>query len=50
MTVASSLLKVGYVIGMLWLYATRPLLLGVALVVTLVAALLVRSLAGRHSS
>ena len=48
-SMTSTFFKVLYTAGMVWLYVSRPAILGVAIVATLLAALVVRAHAARRS-
>jgi hypothetical protein len=45
----ATVLKVGYLVGMLWLYTARPAVLGVAVVAALTTGLFARAVAARRA-
>jgi len=45
----ATVLKVGYLVGMLWLYTTRPTVLAVAVVAALTTGFFARALAARRA-
>jgi hypothetical protein len=45
----ATVLKVGYLVGMLWLYTTRPAVLAVAAVAALTTGFLARAVAARRA-
>ena len=49
-SLTSTVLKVGYVVGMVWLYAARPVVLAVAVVLALTAGFVARAVAPRRVS
>jgi len=49
-SLTSTVLKVGYVVGMVWLYAARPVVLVVAIVLALTAGFVARAVVPRRAA